>query len=88
MILFQRAAFYRMSCRWSLHELFVKRGMRWDGMNRTVHLLASAHFGCRLTPQEEEIAFDSAFSKLRMTGSGEQDPVADVPRCVERQTAF
>ncbi|CBN78660.1 conserved unknown protein [Ectocarpus siliculosus] len=27
---------------------------------------------------EEEIAFDSAFSKLRMTGSGEQDPVPEV----------
>ncbi|CAN0047642.1 unnamed protein product [Ascophyllum nodosum] len=29
--------------------------------------------------EEEEIAFDSAFSKLRMTGSGAQDPVAEIP---------
>eukprot|EP00904_Undaria_pinnatifida_P010098 jgi/Undpi1/6218/HiC_scaffold_20.g08702.m1 len=28
--------------------------------------------------EEEEIAFDSAFSKLRMTGSGAQDPVPEV----------
>lgn len=29
---------------------------------------------------QEEIAFDSAFSKLRMTGTGAQDPVPEVAR--------
>lgn len=29
---------------------------------------------------QEEIAFDSAFSKLRMTGTGAQDPAPEVAR--------
>lgn len=38
---------------------------------------------CMACVQEEEIAFDSAFSKLRMTGTGAQDPLPDVQRCVD-----
>lgn len=36
--------------------------------------------GGAVGPSQDEIAFDSAFSKLRMTGTGAQDPVPEVPR--------